>query len=370
MANYYDVLGVSKLASADEIKRAYRKLASEHHPDRGGSADRFKEVNEAYQVLSDSSKRGQYDQYGQTFEQAQKNGQGFGGFGGDASGNPFGGFDFSQGFGGQGGVEFDFGDIFGDIFGGGGSAARQSERNRRGVDLEIAMTITFEEAAFGIENKITLEKKNSCPRCKGNGAEPDTKTITCPKCHGQGQIRTTRRTILGTMASSMVCDRCQGMGKIPENPCTECKGSGNIRSHKEITIKIPAGIDNGQRIRVRGEGEAGYRGSEAGDLYISISVMPNPEFRRENFDIYKDLTISFVDAALGTTVETKAIDGSVKIKIPSGTQSGKVFKVGGKGVPRLNRSGRGDMFVTANVHIPEKLSKKQKELLKDFGESE
>ncbi len=357
--NYYETLGVQKGASADDIKRAYRKLAAEHHPDRGGNSDKFKEINEAYQVLSDSTKRSQYDQYGQTFEQAQRQG----GFGGGAGGNPFGaGFDFSGGFGGG----FGFEDILSSMFGGEESA----ERRNRGVDLELPVTISFEEAAFGVEKDITLEKKNTCERCKGDGAEPGSKVITCPKCHGQGHIKSSRRTILGTIASSVMCDRCEGMGKVPENPCKECHGSGVKRSKTTINVSIPAGIDNGQRIRVTGQGEAGYRGSTKGDLYISVRVTPSKEFRREGFDLYKDIEISFPQAALGTTIETPTLDGTVKIKVPAGTQSGKVFRIGDKGIPRLNRSGRGDLFVTVIVKTPEKLSKKQKELLKQLEESE
>ena len=360
--NYYDILGIGKTASADDIKRAYRKLAAEHHPDRGGDGERFKEINEAYQVLSDSTKRGQYDQYGQTFDQAQRNG-GFGGGNG-----PFGGFDFS-GFGGMGGgangVEFDFGDIFSDLFG--GQAQRQQRRNR-GVDLEMPVTITFEQAAFGVEKELTLEKKNTCDRCEGKGAEPDTKIIICPKCHGQGQIRTQRRTILGTIQSAMVCDRCEGSGKIPETPCTKCKGSGVIRGQKTIKVNIPAGIDDNQRIRVRGEGEAGYRGEPAGDLYILVRVQPSPNFKREGFNVYKDVEVSYSQAALGTTIETATIDGEVKIKVAPGTQPGTVLRVGGKGIPHLNRGGRGDMFVTINIAVPKKLSKRQKELLKQLDE--
>lgn len=363
--NYYDILGVPKSASADEIKRAYRKLAGEHHPDRGGSDVRFKEINEAYQVLSDQTKRSQYDQYGQTFDQAQRQG-GFSG--GGPFGGPFGagGFDpFSGAYG--GGAEFDFGDIFSNIFGGGAGAG---ERRNRGVDLEMPLRISFEEAAFGVKKEISLEKKNTCERCGGQGAEPGTKVITCPKCHGQGQIKTTRRTILGNIQTSMVCDRCQGQGKVPETPCKECNGTGIKRGTKKITVSVPAGIDNGQRIRVRGEGEAGYRGSENGDLYIAIEVIPNPQFERRGSDVYKKEEITFAQAALGTTLETKSIDGNVKIKIPAGTQPGKVFRVSGKGIPHLNRPGRGDMLVTVNIKVPNKLSKRQKELLKEFGESE
>jgi molecular chaperone DnaJ len=371
--NYYDILGISKTASADEIRRAYRKLAGEHHPDRGGKAESFKEINEAYQVLSDNAKRSQYDQYGSTFEQAQRQG-GFGGAGFGGAGNPFGGFDFSGagfgngpgGFGGNG-VEFDLGDIFSDIFG--GPQAREQRRNR-GVDLEMPLSISFEEAAFGVEKEITLEKKNKCQKCEGKGAEPGSKIITCPKCHGQGQIRTSRRTMFGNIQSAEVCDRCEGTGKIPETPCTECKGSGVKRGAKTIKVKIPAGIDNGQRIRVTGEGEAGYRGSENGDLYIVIEFAASREFVRQGFDLYKNENISFTQAALGTTINVSTLDGETKIKIPAGTQPGLTFRVAGKGIQHLNRSGRGDLFVKVNVVVPKKLSKKQKELLKELEEIE
>lgn len=363
--DYYNLLGVQKGASADEIKRAYRTLAATNHPDRGGDAEKFKKINEAYQVLSDTQKRSQYDQYGQTFEQAQRQGGGMGG-------NPFEGFGGFGGFGQQqgGGIEFDIGDIFSDLFGGG--QARGPQRQVRGVDLEMPLTISFEEAAFGVEKKLDLEKRVQCERCSGNGAEPGTKVITCPKCHGQGSIRTAQRTIFGTMQSQVICDRCEGMGKIPETPCKECSGSGVKRSKKTVTFTVPAGIDDGQRIRVTGEGEAGYRGTPNGDLYLNIRVNRSKDFKRQGADLSIEKKISFVDAALGTTLTVPTIEESgpstVNIKIPNGTQSGKVFKVSGKGVVRLGHSGRGDLFVTVRVHIPEKLSKKQKEYLKGFAE--
>jgi molecular chaperone DnaJ len=365
--DYYNLLGVQKGASADDIKRAYRKLAGENHPDRGGDAEKFKKINEAYQVLSDAQKRSQYDQYGQTFDQAQRSGGG--------GGNPFEGFGGFGGFGQNqsgGGIEFDIGDIFSDLFGGGQSAAQN--RQVRGVDLEMPLTISFEEAAFGVEKQLELEKKVTCERCNGNGAEPGTKVITCPKCHGQGSIRSAQRTIFGTMQSQVVCDRCEGMGKIPETPCKECSGSGVKRSKKAVNFKIPAGIDDGQRIRITGEGEAGYRGTPPGDLYLNIRVNRTKDFKRQGADLSLDKDISFVDAALGATLTVPTLEpngpGSVTIKIPNGTQSGKVFKVGGKGVSKLGHSGRGDLFVTVKVHIPERLSKKQKEYLKGFTEIE
>lgn len=365
--DYYEILGLDKTATDADIKKAYRKLAHKYHPDKGKGDDaKFKEVNEAYQVLSNKEKRQQYDQYGQTFEQAQRNGQGFGGFGGfgGGAGGPFGGggFDFS-GFG-QGGVEFDFSDIFGDIFGGG--RGRSSAR-ARGIDLEMPLTITFEEAAFGVTKSLTLEKQDACRTCEGSGAKPGTKVVTCPVCHGQRQIRTQRQTIFGNVASSRICDRCEGTGKIPEDPCATCDGSGVQRQEKTIEVKIPAGIDHGQRIRVAGEGELGYRGSEPGDLYLNIWVEPSPSFTRKGFDLYKDLPISFTQATLGTKVQVETLDGKIELKIPAGTQGGKVFRVAGKGTGVLNSNKRGDLFITVRVIIPNKLSKDERALIEKLA---
>lgn len=364
--NYYDILGVSKSAGADEIKRAFRKKAHEHHPDKGaGNEAKFKEVNEAYQVLSDSQKKQQYDQYGQTFDQAQRNGGG--GFGGyqQQGGSPFGGgFGDFNGFG-QGGVEFDLGDIFSDIF---GSQQQRTERRGRGIDLEMALTIDFKEAIFGVEKNISLEKKDGCKSCGGNGAKQGTKISTCPKCHGQGQIRTTRRTIFGNVASAAVCDECEGQGKKPEQPCAECNGSGVKRQEKTIEVKIPAGIDNGQRIRIQGEGEAGYRGTKAGDLYLVVKVKDNKEFVRDGFTLHAELPVSFTQATLGANIIFKTLDGDIELKIPAGTQAGTVFKIKHKGVPHLNSSGRGDLLIVARVVVPQKLSKKEKVLLKQLAD--
>lgn len=355
--DYYEILGIGKSASPDEIKKAYRKLAHKYHPDKGqGNEDKFKEVNEAYQVLSNSEKRTQYDQYGQTFEQAQRSGQGFGG-------NPFGagGFDFS-GFG-QGGIEFDIGDIFGDLFGG----ANRKQRRTKGIDVEKPVTIDFDEAVFGVTKEISLEKTDKCKDCKGSGAEGDSKVVTCPVCHGQGQIRTQRRTIFGNVASAAVCDKCEGDGKIPEVPCKTCHGRGVNRQHKKLEIKIPAGIDNNQRIRISGEGEVGYRGSSAGDLYLLIRVRPNKDFTRDGFNLYKNIPVSFTQAALGAKVIVATMDGDIELKIPAGTQSGKVFRIGGNGVPFINSEKRGDLYVTARVVVPHKLSKKETELLEELA---
>jgi molecular chaperone DnaJ len=362
--DYYEILGVQKSASADDIKKAFRRKAHEYHPDKGsGNADKFKEVNQAYQVLSDAQKKQQYDQYGQTFDEAARSGGSAYGGNYQQGGNPFGGFDFN-GFGGQNGVEFDLGDIFGDMFGG----RRQQSARTRGIDLEMGINITFNEAVFGVEKTLRLEKQDTCKTCGGNGAAPGSKVVTCPKCHGQGQIRTQRRTIFGTVASSASCDRCQGMGKIPEVACPTCKGDGVLRQEKTIAVQIPAGIDNGQRIRVAGEGEAGYRGSGAGDLYLVVAVQPSKEFERDGWTLLKELPVSFTQAALGTKVILKTLDGDIELKIPSGTQSGTVLKVKSKGVPHINDSGRrGDLLITVRVIVPSKLSKKEKDLLKQLA---
>jgi molecular chaperone DnaJ len=360
--DYYDILGIQKSASQEDIKKAFRRKAHEFHPDKGsGNADKFKEINQAYQVLSDSQKRQQYDQYGQTFEDAGRSGGGGFGYQG---GNPFGGFDFG-GFGGQNGVEFDLGDIFGDMF---GTRRSQDSRRMRGIDLEMGINITFEQAVFGVEKTLTLEKQDVCKTCGGNGAAPGSKVVTCPKCHGQGQIRTQRRTIFGTVASSVSCDRCQGMGKIPEVACKTCGGDGVLRQEKTIMVKIPIGIDNGQRVRVAGEGEAGYRGSSHGDLYLVVKVSPSKEFARDGFTLLKELPVSFTQAALGAKIILKTLDGDIELKIPVGTQSGTVLKVKGKGVPHINEpSRRGDLLITVRVIVPQKLSKKEKELLKQLA---
>lgn len=366
--DYYEILGVSKGASADEIKKAYRKLAHQHHPDKGnGSAEKFKEVNEAYQVLGDQNKRQQYDQFGPGFSAG--GGSAYGG--NQQAGNPFGGFDFGGFQQGAQGFDFDLGDIFGDLFG--GRQQEQSRRNR-GIDLEMGLNLSFEEAVFGVEKTISLEKRDVCKTCSGTGGEPGSKIITCPKCHGQGQIRTQRRTIFGTVASSVACDRCEGMGKVPEAPCKTCGGSGSLRQEKTISVKIPAGINDGQRVRVQGEGEAGYRGSSPGDLFFVVSVSSHKEFMRDGFNLHKDLPVSFTQATLGAKLNVKTLDGEIELKIPSGTQNATVFKVKAKGVPNIdNPSHRGDLLITARVIVPKKLSKKEKQLLnelaKERGES-
>jgi molecular chaperone DnaJ len=357
--NYYDILGVSKNSSPEEIKRAYRKLAHQHHPDKGqGSEEKFKEVNEAYQVLRNEEKRRQYDTYGRTFEQARANG-----FGG---GNPFGGDFGFGGFGNTQGFDFDLGDIFNDIFG--GRQEREARRNR-GIDLEMGLNINFEEAVFGVEKTVTLEKQDVCTTCGGNGAEPGFKVTTCPKCHGAGQIRVSRRTIFGQIESRIACDQCEGTGKVPEKPCHTCKGSGVLRRQKTISVKIPAGIDDGQRIRIAGEGDVGYRGSQPGDLYLAVRVKPHQAFKRDGIVLYYDLPISFIQAALGAKIRLQTLDGEIEVKVPAGTQAGTQLRIKGRGVPQLNNpERRGDLLITVRIVIPGKLTKREKELLKQLAE--
>lgn len=361
--DFYSTLGISKTATPEEIKKAYRRLAHEHHPDKGqGDADKFKQINEAYQVLSDPDKRANYDRFGQNFNQAG------GGRGGFNNAGGFGGFDFgdfAQNFtqAGQGGFDDAF-DIFSDIFGGG----QQRASRTRGIDLEMSLNLTFDEAVFGTEKELTLEKKDACAHCKASGAEPGSKISTCQKCHGTGQIRTTRRTILGNMASVATCDTCRGTGKVPETPCRECQGTGQLRQTKTIKVKIPAGVDDGSRLRIAGEGEIGYRGSNPGDLYLQLRVKNHKTLKRENENIYSEIPVSFYQAALGTSAKVETIDGQVDLKIPAGTQSGKVLRIKGRGVPIVNSSSRGDHFVTVHVVTPTKLTKKEKELFKKLAE--
>ena len=362
--DFYQTLGVSKAATPEEIKKAYRRLAHEHHPDKDkGNADKFKEVNEAYQVLSNPDKRASYDRFGSTGP--GMGGGGPGGSGGGAGG--FGGFDFNdfaQGFGQQGGGGFDDAfDIFSDIFGGG-----KRESRTRGIDLEMELKLTFEEAVFGVEKEIELDKKDTCKKCTGSGAEPGSKVSTCPKCHGQGQIRVTRRTILGNMATVSTCDQCNGQGKVPEKPCEECKGSGQLRQSKKISVKIPAGVDDGSRVRVTGEGEVGYRGSSPGDLFLHLHVKPHATLKREREHVFSETPISFYQAALGTSIDVDGVDGKMDVKVPAGTQSGKVLRLKGKGVPFVNSSTRGDHYVTIRVVTPTKLTKKEKDLFKKLAE--
>jgi molecular chaperone DnaJ len=360
--DYYATLGLSKSASAEEIKKAYRKLAHQYHPDKGqGNEEKFKEVSEAYQVLIDPNKRAQYDQFGSAFSGGRT------GFGNNAG---FDFNDFTQGFGfgggfnqGNAGFEDAF-DIFSDIFGGGSNRSRR----QRGIDLEMDLDLSFNEAVFGVEKEISLEKKDACQKCNGLGAEPGTKISACPKCHGTGRIKSTRHTIFGAMEAVTACDKCDGSGKVPERACTECKGTGHKRRVKNIKVKIPAGVEDGQRIRISNEGEVGYRGSNFGDLYLRLHVEGKAGFKRQGADVYSEAPISFYQAALGTEIDVETVDGKIKMKIPAGTQSEAVFKLKGRGAPVLQGSGRGDHFVAVKVITPKKLSKKEKDLFKKLAE--
>lgn len=350
--DYYEVLGVSKSASPDEIKKAYRKLTKENHPDLHPGdkecEERFKEANEAYEVLSDEEKRKKYDQFGHAA------------FDPDAG---FGGGGFGGGFGGFG----DLGDIFGDIFGFGGGAARNPNAPRKGESVRSNVTVSFEEAAFGCEKEVTVARVEQCPDCKGNGCAPGTTPEVCPDCKGSGSVRTTQRTPFGIAQSTAPCSRCRGTGKIIHQPCKTCRGMGNIRRQHKVKVNVPAGIDNGQTISRPGYGNAGTNGGQAGDLLITVMVRPHPRFERDGSSVLIEQEISFAQATLGAEVEVPTLDGNVKLVIPEGTQPGTVMRLRGKGIPYLRGSGRGDQFVTVSVAVPKNLSSHQKELLRQFA---
>jgi len=356
--DYYEVLGVSKSASADEIKKAFRKAAVKYHPDKeGGDEAKFKEVNEAYEVLKDQQKRQRYDQFGHA---------GVGGSsGGGAGGNPFEGF---GGFNGQN-VHFDFGEGLGDIFGqffGGGSRGQQGPT--RGRDVETSVTLSFKDAIFGRDEKIELDMDDECEHCHGSTVEPGHSMKTCPVCRGSGQQTRVMNTIFGQIQQAATCDTCKGKGKVPEKECTVCKGKGTQRRKQTVTLKIPAGIDDGATIRLKAKGEAVGDG-ERGDLYVNIRVKPHKKFTREGDIILSEEHVSMVDAALGTEIEVETVDGNVRMKVPAGTQSGTDFKLSGHGVPHLRGTGRGAHIVSVVVDTPTKLSKKQKDLLEQFESS-
>jgi molecular chaperone DnaJ len=352
--DYYEILGVGKDASADEIKKAFRRLAVQHHPDKeGGDETKFKELNEAYEVLKDSSKRQRYDQFGHA---------GVGGAAGGPGGDPFGG-----GFGGQN-VNFDFGDlglgdIFENFFGGGGG--RQQQRQRRGRDVEARVDVSFEQAIFGTEVEVSLNLEDTCSHCKGTTAEPGYQLKTCDTCHGSGQVVNVTKTIFGNIQQASICPTCKGTGKVPEKVCTVCNGKGTERRVQKITLKIPAGIDDGATIRLREHGEAIANGPK-GDLYVGIRVKPHKQFTREGDIILSEEHVHMVDAALGVEIDVETVDGPIRMKIPAGTQSGTDFKLSNHGVPHLRGNTRGAHIVTIVVDIPTKLTKQQKELLETF----
>lgn len=353
--DYYEVLGITKSASPDEIKKAFRRLAVKYHPDKeGGDEEKFKEANEAYEVLSNPDKRQRYDQFGHA------------GVGGSAASDGFGGF---GGFNGQN-VNFDFGDMgLGDIFGsffGQGFGGQRSQQQARGNDVQTSVTLTFEEAVFGIEKEIKLTLDDTCSHCKGTTAEPGYELKTCDTCKGAGQTTRVMNTILGAIQQNVVCPTCHGRGKVPEKQCSVCHGKGVERREQRMTLKVPAGVDDGAVIRLQGHGEA-VAGGEKGDLYVGIRVKPHKKFTREGDLILSQERISMVEAALGTELEIDTVDGPVTMKIPAGTQSGSDFKLSGHGVPHLRGATRGAHIVTVHVDIPEKLSKRQKELLQEFA---
>ena len=355
--DYYEVLGVSKTASDDELKKAYRKLAKQYHPDLNpGNAEaetKFKEVNEAYEVLSDADKKARYDQYGHAGVDPNF---GAGGFGG--------GFDGSFDFG-------DLGDIFGSFFGGGFGGGRRTNPNapQRGESIRMSVTISFEEAAFGCEKAVTVERMETCDTCHGNGCAPGTSPEVCPDCHGTGTVQVRRQTPMGVFATSAPCSKCGGKGKIIHQPCKTCRGAGAVRKARKITVNIPAGADTGNAFVLRGQGHAGQNGGPSGNIIVVAEVRPHAFFRRDGSDVMMEKEISFVEAALGAELEIPTVDGKVKYTLPEGTQSGTTFRLKGKGIPSLNGRGRGDQYVTVYIETPRNLNKEQKEALKKFAES-
>jgi molecular chaperone DnaJ len=346
--DYYETLGVPKGATKDEIKKAFYKLAHKYHPDKKeGDEGKFKEVNEAYQVLSDDSKRQKYDQFGSGFEN----------MGGAGAGQGFGGFDFS-GFQ-NGGMDFDLNDIFSDFFGGGGRA-----QARRGRDISTEIQISFSDSVFGVTRKILITKTSTCETCKGNGAKAGTKMETCSKCNGQGQVREVRRTILGQIETKKTCETCLGSGEVPKEVCDTCKGKGVRRREEEITIQIPAGIRNGEMIRMNGMGEAITAGT-SGDLYIKINVIPHPIFKRDGYDLVMNLNLKLSDALLGTEYPIETLDGNLKVTIPEGVSVNEILRVKGKGVPQ-GKNKRGDLLIKLNIKMPTKISRKSRELIEEL----
>lgn len=343
-ADYYELLGVSRSASEDDLKRAYRKAALKYHPDRNpgdkAAEEKFKELSEAYQVLSDSEKRAQYDRYGHAaFEQ-----------GGMGSG----GFEFNGNF------EDIFGDIFGDFFGSGSRGGHS--RARRGEDLSYSLTISFEEAAFGTEKTISIPRASACQTCQGSGAKPGSRPARCSNCHGTGQVRFQQ----GFFTIARTCHQCGGQGSLVTDPCPSCRGTGSARKTSTLQVTIPAGVDTGSRLKLRGEGEQGPGASVPGDLYVMIQVRPHPLFERSNNEVVCEVPISFPQAALGADIEVPTLEGKLKMKIPAGTQSGKLFRLRSKGIVDLRGRGRGDQLVRVTVETPHKLTSRQRELLKEF----
>jgi molecular chaperone DnaJ len=340
----YETLGVSKNATQDEVKKAYRKLVREVHPDRNpGNEERFKEVQGAYDVLSDPEKRNQYDRHGTT------NGRpfGFGGAGGDTT------YDFT---------DFDLGDIFGGLFNRGGRAQQQQQRGQRGNDVEVEVRVAFEDALKGVQVTIPVELELACHTCHGTGAAPGTAPVTCPECNGSGVVATSQ----GLFALQQPCPRCHGRGSIVQTPCETCHGSGRERRTKRYTVKIPAGVKDGTRIKLKGKGEAGYGGAEAGDLYVISRVEPSKIYERRGDDLIVAVTVPYTTAALGAKVEVPTPEGAVQLTVPPGTEDGKLLRIKGRGAPRLKGSGQGDVLARIKIQVPKKVNKKQRELLEQL----
>ena len=361
--DYYEILGVAKTASEEEIKKAYRNLAKKYHPDMNqgdkGAESKFKELNEAYEVLGDKDKKAKYDQFGH----AGVDPNGFGGAGGG-----FGGGGFS-GFGGSGGFEDIFDMFFGGSGGGfGGGGARRKSGPQKGADLKYELEIEFEEAAFGVKKDVHVTRNETCNDCKGTGAKAGSSVETCRACGGSGEIRYTQSTVFGRVVNVKPCDECQGEGKVIKEPCPQCKGRGNIRRSRKITIDIPAGVDTGSVMPLRGEGEPGLKGGSNGDLYIYMRVKPHKLFKREGINLYCEMPISFTQAALGDEIDVPTLEGKMKYSIPEGTQTGTTFRIKNKGIPSLKNKIRGDLYFTVKVSVPKKLSEQQKELLRQYAE--
>ena len=350
--DYYEVLGVARNANEDEVKKAFRRLARQYHPDvnrETGAEERFKEINEAYEVLGDAQKRQAYDRFGHA---------GVSGAAG-AGANPFEGFGFGS-----------FSDIFEQIFANAAGAQTRRASPARGADLRYELTISFEEAVRGCQKEIEIPRWETCPTCRGNGAQPGTNTQRCSACQGTGEIRRVQQSIFGQFVNVMVCDRCRGEGRVITTPCERCQGQGRVRNVRRVTVNIPAGVDDGINVRVTGEGEVPPRGGTPGNLFVALTVKPHEYFKRQNTDILYDLPISFAEAALGAEVEVPTLDGKETLKIPVGTQSGRTFRIKGKGVPVIHSSARGDELVTVKLVTPQSLTARQKELLREFADIE
>lgn len=365
--NYYEMLGIKKDASADEVKKAFRKLAHEHHPDKkSGNVDKFKEINEAYSVLSDEAKRKQYDMYG-AYTAGGQGGSGGQGGGFSAEGGPASGWDFSQftqGFGNSGFQgnfqDFDLGDVFGEFFGGRGTNTRQL----RGRDISIDLEIPFSESVFGTERTVLLNKVSNCDECQGSGGKRGTDMKTCDTCNGKGRINETRRSIIGTFSTTKTCETCRGTGRTPKDKCAKCSGRGVFKKESEIKVKIPSGIEDGEMVRLTGAGEA-VAGGQSGDLYIKLHVRKHPIWRKEGANLTTDLNIRLSEAMLGATQTLETLDGKIDVKIPEGVTHGEILRVRGKGVP-VGTNKRGDIMIKINVIIPRKLSRSQKMLVEDL----